>query len=166
MKRTVITKLMILLSAVLVISSCGGGGGGGNKGGNIAQPTAAVLKIATQGALANGTLINGIEVTVVLPAGVTVKSTTNPPETDSGVVVSSGAGANSEVKTNYGAGTVGIFLANATAFGAGEFVTVNCDIATGSHPAAADFTVSNFKAKDLNGAAISGLTPGLTADIH
>jgi len=57
-------------------------------------------------------------------------------------------------------------VANAGGFGTGEFVTVNCDIASGSYPHAADFSLSDPSVADLNGASITGLTAGFTADIQ
>ena len=130
----------------------------------------AVLKISTQGTLPSGTQIGGIDVTIALPTGVTVKSVTSPPETDSGVVVTSGvAAANSTVLSTYTAATststgkVRVLLANSNGFGTGEFMTINCDIALGSTPTASDFSLSGFVAKDLNGVAISGLNSAFTA---
>jgi len=167
MKTAVITKLMILLPAVLVLSSCGGGGNG--VGNTNTQPTAALVKLYTAGTLASGTQIGGIDVMLHLPSGVSVKSVSNPPETDNGIVMASGlAVPNSSVVASYTAytGVVHILLANPNGFGTGEFATVNCDITAGSHPVQTDFTVSGMTAKDLNGSDISGLNSGLTVDIH
>jgi hypothetical protein len=133
------------------------------------DPTAAELKIATQGTLPSGTQIYGIDITIVLPTGMSVKSVTTPPETDSGVVVASGvAAANSTVLSTYTpatsltTGKVRVLLANSIGFGTGEFMTVHCDIASGSTTTTSDFSVSDFVAKDLNGVAISGLIPEIT----
>jgi hypothetical protein len=133
------------------------------------QPTAAIVKLITTGTLPAGAQVGGIDVTLYLPAGVTVKSAATPPETDSGVVTASGVAASnssliSTVTTATGA--VRILLANPNGFGTGEFATVNCDIAAGSHPAQTDFSVSGMTTKDLNGSAFSGLAAGFTADIH
>lgn len=156
---------------LLLIAACGGGGGGG---GGKAQPTTAVLKISTQGTLAGGTQIGGIDISVNLPAGVTAKATADANSgklvTDAGVVTASGvaAGTNATALAVYTAGppaVVSINLANPNGFGTGEFVTVDCDIAAGHSPKSADFSLAGFTAVDLNGAAIAGLTPGFTADI-
>ena len=169
MKRTMITKLMILLSAVLVLSSCGSSGGGGDSGGGTTQLTTAIVKLTTTGTLPSTTQIGGIDVTLQLPQGVTVKSTTNPPETDSGVVTASGvAASNSSLVSTFTTSTriVHILLANPNGFGTGEFATVNCSIAAGSSPKQTDFSVSTMITKDLTGNSISGLTAGLTATIY
>lgn len=168
MKKYLLTAVMISTAITIVISGCGGGGGGSPTA-PTPQPTTAVLKISTNGTLQTGTKIGGVDVSLSLPAGVTVKSQANPPDTDSGVAAASGAAASdSTALATYtpSASTVRILLANSSGFGTGEFVTVNCDISSGSHPTAAGFSLSVFSARDLNGATISGLTAGFTAVIN
>jgi len=168
MKRSIIVLLLVLSAALT--TACGSKGGGNSV--VATAPTTAVVRISTQGPIADGTLIGGIDVTVKLPSGVTVKSITSPPETDSGVVAASGVAVNSMVMAKYTpaagttAGTVRVLVINSGGFGTGEFLTVNCDIATGSTPTSSDVGVTNFTATDLNGAAISGLTTGFTASIQ
>jgi hypothetical protein len=62
-------------------------------------------------------------------------------------------------------GKVKVNVVNVNGFVTGEFVTVNCDVATGVFPSAVDFNVTDFQPFDLNGAAITGLTAGFTVDI-
>src|SRR5512144_3040812 len=87
-----ILNLLILALALTTFSACGGGGGGGSN--PTPQPTTAVLTLSTAviGTIPAPTVITGYDVTITLPAGVTVKSST-PPQTDNGVVVGSGNGA-------------------------------------------------------------------------
>lgn len=177
MKKTTLSGLLIGMASLFAVLSCGGSGGGG--GGGTPQSTTAVLMLSTSGALPTGTQIGGIDVAVNLPAGVTVNATPDPVNTsvlvtDSGVVVASGvgAGANTSALATYtpatssAAGKVIIHMANPSGFGAGEFVTVNCDIAAGSYPVAADFSLTGLTVFDLNGAPISGLSAGFAADIR
>jgi len=157
--------------SLLLITACRGGGGGGGEGGSGSAPvvvTKATLKLATSGA---GT-IYGIDVTINLPAGVTIKSA-NPPAVDSGVVAPSGvAGSDTIASAVYTAatstlpGAVRIIVASANGFTTGEFAAVNGDIGAGHAPRAEDFTVASFSASDADGKVITGLTPGLTADIQ
>ncbi len=169
-KKAMLSCLLIVYSAMVLISGCGGGGGDSTPTTVTSQPVA-VVKLSTSGTLSNGTLIGGIDTTVALPAGVSVKSTVNPPETDTGVVNASGAAAGSIIVAVYSAATstlpgrVRILVINANGFGTGEFVTVNCDFAAGHPPAANGFSLTNFNAISLNTSTISGLTPGLTVDI-
>ena len=163
MKKTTLSVLLIFIIALLVTSGCG------TTNTSDTQPTTATITILSQG---TSTQIGGIEVTLVLPSGVSVKSTADSTnasvqDTNAGVVAASGAaaGANTDTMATYSAGKVKVHLVNANGFGVGEFVTVNCDIASGSSPKAADFSVTDFNAVDLNGAAITGLTPAFTADI-
>jgi hypothetical protein len=132
--------------------------------------SSALLKLSTQGTLAGGSSIGGIEVTVNLPAGVTVKADTSG--TLVGVVTTSGVvPTGSLVQARYipasgiGQGSIKIALIEAMGFGIGEFVTVNCDVSVGAIPSAIDFSLTDFKPVDLNSAAIAGLSVTFTADI-
>ncbi len=182
MKKKTISGLLIFIIALVTSAGCIGLNRDAptlESTNSPLQPTTAVVKIISQG---DGRLINGINVTLVLPPGVTVKAVPDDGNTrvliaKSGVVstsgVSAGANAMMPVSTYTAAsaaapGKVIIHLADANGFGTGEFVTVTCDLAAGSLPrlGAADFSVINFEAVDLNGAPISGLTATVTADIH
>jgi len=164
----------VFIIAVMAMLGCGGGGGGG-----VTQPTTATLKLLSQGPA--GTKIRGVEVTVVLPPGVTVKSTSLP-ATDPGVVVLSGATATAAFTaanagllnptsiytpaTATAPGTVKILIPSAADFDLGEYVTVNAVIAAGSFPVAADFALTGFSAVDLNGAVIPGVSSSIVPDIR
>ncbi len=169
-KRT-LSAWMIFLATVMTVSACGGGGGGGG-GTPIHQPTTAAIKLFTAG---TATTLYGIDATLNLPTGVTVKSTT-PPAPDSGVVTSalaSGTTGTSALLTavytaaaNGQPGTVRVLIVSANGFSVGEFATVNADIAAGSSPLATGFTLGNVSATDAGGNAITGITSALTVDIQ
>jgi len=168
-KIAMLFYVLIVYSAMALISGCGGGGSGSSPP---AQPTTAVVKLSTSGTLASGTLIGGIDITLVLPAGVTVKSTT-PPQTDAGVVIPSGVAGGSlspidvySAATSTLPGNVRVVLLSVAGFGTGEFATVNCDIAAGNFPTASGFSLVNFSVISATGPDISGLTPAFTADIR
>ena len=169
MKKTTLSVLLIFIIVLFANAGCG-------KKHDDALPATAFVKIISQG---THTQIGGINVTVVLPSGVSVKATPDSTNaavqvTNPGVVVASGvaAGANTNTLATYSAATtstpgkVMVNLFNANGFGAGEFVTIQCDIATGNFPQATDFSVTLVKAVDLDGAAITGLTVGNTVDIQ
>lgn len=154
MKRLSQTMSLILIPVLVMLNACGGGG---DDGIILQQPTAAVITLATteNGTMPAHTIITGYDVTITLPAGVTVKSTTAPPQTDDGVVTATGAAAGSSIitavysaATNTLSGTVRIWIANANSVGlsTGEFSTVNCDIAAGYYPATSDFPLPTFVA--------------------
>jgi len=152
-----------ILCVVTMMNSCGRNGG--DAGSPAATPAAATVKLNFSGT----TPVYGIVATVVLPAGVTLKSTANPPQTDSEVVIASGAtvtntlvAATYTAATNSSAAAARVVIVNANGFSAGEFCTVNADIAAGSAPTASDFTLENFAASDSEGAVISGITPSYT----
>jgi len=171
MKKTTLSGLLIFILALFTIVGCGENNDDETQP---IQPTTATLKIMSQG---TSTQIGGINVSVALPAGVTVKAIADGDKlvTESGVVVVSGitaaAGTNTLATATYTAatptapGTVMVQVANADGFGTGEFVTINCDIAAGNNPKATDFTVTLVQAVDINGASI-GLTVGYTAAIQ
>ena len=165
---------MFFVVAAMALFGCGGGGGGAS------QPTTATLKLSSVGAA--GTTISGIEVTVVLPAGVTVAATTtiDPAvmETNAGVVVLSGATvadptAFSQLKPTAAytpavgtvPGKVKILLPAQKDFGLGEYVTLNTVIAAGNNPVPTDFKLEGFTAVNSSGAPIAGVTSTFAADI-
>ncbi len=178
MKKTLLFGLLLSFITLFTIAGCGPSDGDDDTPAPPAQPTTAVVKLLSQG---TGTL-HGIDATVVLPAGVTVKATpdavnTSVMVTDAGVVAASGAaaGASTSAIATYtaatatpsgAAGTVVVHVANPGGFATGEFVTITCDIATGSFPVSADFSVTGFGAVDGNGVAIAGVTAGYTVDIQ
>jgi hypothetical protein len=171
----------IFCLAVIALSGCGGGGttpspaqgtndgsifttGGGIP---IAAPTKGVLKLTTAGAA--GT-IAGIDMTVNLPAGVTVAADPVTGEVTSGVVAVSGVaartfGTQNATVAKYAPATdvtpaqLHIVMANAPGFSPGEFATVQFDLAAGTAlPTADAFTVAGFAAKGADGLGLSGIT--------
>jgi hypothetical protein len=108
--------------------------GGKNRGGVIPAPiafTRGVLQLRTEGTLPAGAVINGIDCTVTLPAGVTVKSDPATGDTSTGVVApSSLAAVNSFASAKFDkiAGTVRIVLINVQpGFAVGEFAHLEFD---------------------------------------
>ena len=170
MKKTSLSILLIVTLGLAVLPACGGGSSSSTPP-PPNQPTTAVLTLLTSGL---STTIYGIEVTVVLPAGVTAKSTTTPPQTDTGVVTATGksVGLDTIITGNYTAaaspvkGTVLINIAKTSGFGIGEYSTVNLNIVSGNTPTAGGFSLTNFKPVDDNGGDIFGITPGFTASIQ
>ena len=151
MKKSTHVSMYLTLA---LLSACGSGGGGAPA----EPPTKAIVKLSTSGAASQ---IGGVDVTIGLPTGVTVKATASPPETDNGVVVASGqAAVSSTLIATSGAGTVRIVLVNSgtNGFGTGEFATITCDLAEGTEPTAGDFTVQAAMVSDINGNSISGAT--------
>jgi hypothetical protein len=126
MKRTYL--LSIIFSLAVALSGCGGGGGGGTS-----QP-GAVVTLTTSGAIPPGNSIKNIDVTVVLPAGLSVAyapSAANPAEMEpvAGVVALQGVAVGSQPTAKYTPATreLRIIVINATGFSTGAFATINCD---------------------------------------
>lgn len=139
------TRFFISMIYILSMSMFGACGGGVQN--TPVQSTAAILTLSTavSGTISPSTAITSYDVTVILPAGVTVRSTTKPPLTDTGVVTAIDSAAGSLVTAVYSAptstrgGMVKIYIVSAAGFDAGAFSVVNCDIAAGSNPNPSDF---------------------------
>jgi hypothetical protein len=142
-----------------------------NKTGETAPPVnisniglkTAVVKLSVAGGSGN---IFGIDVTLDLPAGVTVvaKAGTGAVADATGAVTALGGAASGSllvaghaVATATTPGKVHIGLVSGSGFSAGEFVSVNCDIAPGVQFAPTGFTVeSGAVMKDGGGVTING----------
>ena len=153
--------ICIMLCFTALFAACGGGGGS-SASNTPTQATKAIVKLISTG---TGTTICGIDVTVNLASGVTVRST-NPPQVDSGVITPSGVAGSGTIATavysaatNTQPGKLRVLLANANGLTTGEFCTVNADIASGATPASGEFSISNFSASDSSGNVISGISP-------
>ena len=171
MKTRLLSGLTILSVIVVALSGCAGTGKGApaqlstpGESTELAKPGAstAVVTLGTNGTLPVGKSIGGIDVTLNLPPGVTVKADKTT-ETLPGVVVSSGAaqGAPSVAKFTPAAGNapaqVRLVLLKLSGFSTGEFATLNLDI-DGPVPTIADFSTTKVTITDINGTSMNGLT--------
>jgi hypothetical protein len=108
--------------------------------------------------------IAGIEVLVSLPPGVTVKSDAKGILSGSSLQVSGRALASALIAGNYTPasaamrGKVKLALISATGFAAGEFATLQCDVAPDASPLSSDFNLSLLDAVDGRGAPLTGLS--------
>jgi len=113
------------------------------------------LSTAVTGSIPVGTTINGYEVTVELPSGVTVltKPAPNSSETGPGVVTASGEATGAYIIGHYTAatgtlpGTVKIVVikvnpVDGTGFNTGEFCKLSVAVAAGISAPAANFNVT------------------------
>jgi hypothetical protein len=137
MKMRLLSNAVVSLVA-MTLFGCGGGGGGGGSGGTSPPPTGTVIttgvltiSTASTPPLPTGTTINGIDMTITLPAGITVKADAVSGEADPNIFVLSGVAAalsNTIVSGKYDktANTLRVIIANVQpGFAAGEFMHVN-----------------------------------------
>lgn len=117
----------------------------------IAQPTTAIVKVATSGTLPAGTLIGGVSATVTYPpAGLSILA--------SDVVVSGVATGSLLAANTNTAGQVILGLISATGIQAGEFATLTFSVTAGTFPVAADFAIAaGASVIDVNGITIPGI---------
>jgi hypothetical protein len=170
MKKILLSALLMAVS--LTLSACGGGSSGGGTVTLPAAPTTAVLKLSTVAAAGQTPQAAGLELTVMLPAGVTVKTVTASKQTASGVLTYSGNVAFSNITTQLfprplfglysasavasGKNAVKIQIASGSAtFGAGEFATLTCNIGAGTTVKATDFQLTGFLAGGNGGTDIT-----------
>jgi hypothetical protein len=162
MKKTPLVLWIISLLVLFFLIGCGGGGGGTTQSSHVLSKKA-VVKISTVGSPSVTPLI-GVQATLHLPVGVTVKATTNAPQTDTGVIVASGHAVPADLVLGVyssGSRTANAYVVKAAGFSVGEFATVNCDFAAGTTPSASSFSVSDLIVSDSIGSLITGLTPSI-----
>ncbi|SNB46283.1 hypothetical protein [Geobacter sp. DSM 9736] len=142
--------------------------------------TKAVLKLSTAGTLTAPATIGGIEVLISLPTGVSVPLADQVTgEVDAAAFTVSGvapAGTSASGKFTAAAGTspatIKLIVTSTAGFGTGEFVTITCNLASGTVVTQSDFSLTGFKAVNnvltggSVGAPISGITPALTATLQ
>lgn len=122
----------------------------------IHQPTKAIVKVATGGSLPPGTLIGGIAATVNYAAGKGLSIV------QSGVAVSGNGAGSTLIPNTNNQGVVVLGLLNVGGIGLGEFATLSFDIAAGSFPSAADFSIAaGSSAIDVNTVTIPGVSAGI-----
>jgi hypothetical protein len=157
---------LFTLAAFIILGGCGGGGSSDSS-----APTKATVKLSTQGPLPQGTLLSGIAVTIQLPAGVTVDTTSGA--VSAGVVTVTGVAAQGGASvlgpqtytpaSGASRGTLAFTLA-ANNFGTGEFATVNFNLAPGSSaPSASDVAIAPA---DQSLRPVSALSVVLAVDLH
>lgn len=142
MNKTV--RAICSLSLAVLLSACGGGGGGSAPAPAPAPtptpaPTKAILKVSTAN-VPTGTLVGGIQISIILPAGVTPAVLSG--NDASGSVAASGKAVSGVLAvSSYDAVTRTLTpgTISGTGFAAGEFLTITCLIASGTTVTAASF---------------------------
>jgi hypothetical protein len=139
-------------------------------------PTGGVLKLQTNGTLAAGSSIGGLDVTLTLPASLTI-ATDSFGQPTAGVVVLSGAAAegtgaktNSITNSRFDAttGKLRLLIANPSGMGVGEFITINFGVAAtvttiDAFPKATDFAIGATQVVDANAAAMPAITASVSS---
>ncbi len=133
------------------------------------QVSSTVLRLSSVGAPTGNTL-SGVELTIMLPAGVTVNADANGAVASSDIVPSGVAPIGSSIAARYypavgpvQPGSVRLSLISSNPFSGGEFATLTLKVAPGTTVQSSSFPISGFAAFDTNGAIISGVTGSLTA---
>lgn len=177
MKR-ILLAVMALLTALVTGCGSGGSGGalvdpastGGDTGGDSGgtgggTATTARIRLSTRGPSA-GTIIYAVELTLHLPAGVTVSADPASGLVPAGVLQAQDQGAYAGARylpaTENSDGRVVIEVADPSGFLVGAFATLSCVVPAGKTVTGAGFSLDGFSARDANGAVISGVIPELS----
>ena len=130
--------ILLGLCLTLLMSACGVGAGGTAPPTTTPPATAtkAILKVSTAN-VPSGTLVGGVQISIVLPAGVTPSVLSGNDASGSVVAAVSGALAASSYDTS--TRTLQHIMASLAGFPSGEFLTITCSIAAGTTVTAADF---------------------------
>jgi hypothetical protein len=156
-------RLIWLALLVALVAGCGSGGGG--AGGSAVEPAQVTVQLSTEAANA-ATVLYAVQLTLRLPSGVAVAADPVSGEVSAGVLhpVDSAAlaGARYQPATAGAQGSLTLNIVDPVGFTVGALATLNCTIAPGTALSGAGFTLEGFSAKDLNGAALPGITPRLT----
>ncbi len=166
MKMINYIELLIIIPVLFIFQGCGGS----STSVQSELTKTAQIKLLSLG---TSTLIYGIDVTVSLPPGVTVKLYENSIEISPGSLFTSGsAAADSMISGVYTSasstlpGKVRAIIINAYGMPIGEFCTVIGTIAEGYSPQISEFSVIDYQAHDRNGNVLSGLTPSYIIEIN
>jgi hypothetical protein len=142
--------------------------------------TSAVIKVSTEGTLSAGARINGVELTLSLPDGVTIPADVNgivdttsatAPVQVTGVAKTAGVtflagGVKFTPKTATAPNLLRLVLvsASATSFDLGEFVTITANIAPNSRVLSSAFIITGTKAVTVgtDTSSIGAKIPGVT----
>lgn len=129
------------------------------------------LKLSTVGTLPAGASISGVQATITLPPGVTIRvDDFINYRAASSVLFASGTFANAQYTYGHyvpasgsSPATLSVAVPQATSSSLGEFLTLVCDLPVGVTYTASDFSLSSFKVVDYNNAAE---LPSVTVEIH
>jgi hypothetical protein len=129
---------------------------------NINGNSTASYTLALQGSFAVNA-IKGIQLEVVIPPGLTLRSDATNGATLSGVVAASPATTAAAASLlswyNTSDGVLHLGMTTSKGIGVGDLATITCDVVPGwTKPAASAFTVRNIKAVDGTTATINGIT--------
>lgn len=148
--------ILFCFCLTLLLSACGGGGGGTPA----PAPTKAIIKVSTAN-VPTGTKVGGVQISIVLPSGVT-PSILSGNDASGSVVASGNAGSGLLAASSYDASTRTLTpgTVSGSGFDSGEFLTITCSIATGVTVTASDFPsqATVIVISDVIGNTIPGAT--------
>lgn len=130
---------------------------------NVGTNTATYKIAITDPANMAADAIKGIQLEIVIPAGLTIRSNAASGETLSGIVTAStsisSAAPNISSKYTASSSVLAFGLITSTGIGPGELATITCDVLPGwTVPSAKAFSVRNIKAVDGTAATVSGVS--------
>ncbi len=162
-KKTGSLVSSVICATVMVVVMQGCGSGGSNE-----TTKAGTVRPKTVLAGTIGVAVNGISLTLTLPAGVSVKADSTSGEVNSGVITMLSPNDTSSYSTaKYTSASRTLTIAvirGAVPFSPGDFFTITCDVAAGVSTQNMVITVDKVSAHDGLGAEIIP-TPTATASL-
>jgi len=156
---------LVSLAALLILICSGCGSGGGAAGTAVSQPTQLKVAVAAR-AVDPATVYYAVDLVLQLPPGLTV---TSDPQT--GAVAadalsladgSAFASGRFVAATGSAPASVRISIADPEGLVVGPLAAITCQVSGATPPAASAFTLSEFSAKDVNGAAMTAVSGSLS----
>ena len=156
-------KLFTLMTvAIFGLTACGGGGEGRD---DAAVRAGASLRLA--GTMASGQSVHGVQMTLHMPPGVTVKINPANGDVAASVIRFTGSG-NPTIGVNYipASGELIFLVVHPTGFTLGDFLELTLDVTPGTIPVASDFFLTDVSISDPDGNVLADLQPVMTVTIQ
>lgn len=167
-------RLLLIFSLIFLLLALGGCGSGSDESSRSRK-----VSIKTSGLIPPGLTIGAIQMTLRIPAGVYVRTETNPASPSYGeplpgvVTLVGGNPARETIAAQYTPATgttpgqLKFIATNVDGFASGEYLLLDLDVSQGATPVAADFSITYFVVSDLTSYNTIPVTdPTLTVQIY
>jgi hypothetical protein len=154
-----IIKYILTIASLLLLTACGGGSDSTGTG-ITAAATTMKLTVAINGS--NASSVKGIQATITVPDGVSIKADAEGKITE-GVITGSATAPTGNIDGKYTAIDKKVTLGFTTdgTITEGDLATMTIDFTTATAPAATAFTITSSKLVDADGNAVSGVSLAL-----
>lgn len=158
-------RLFLLALVAALVAGCGSGGGESEgAAGTAVEPGFVTVELGTQ-AQSAATVVYAVELTLRLPAGVTLPTDPASGALSQGVLKladdSAFAGAKYLPATAGSQASLKLNIADTGGFAVGDLAVLSGAVAPGTEVGVSGFALQGFSARDANGEEMTGITPHL-----